>query len=508
MIKRITFIIGFCLLFLFPSAIYCQTQNEIKHTQKSNQPETVDNTKSKPKTPVSKPEKKTKPVASKNAGKKQIIKKEVSFKTTPFIPYSTLQVNGSTYTFSEEELVIPTNIENGKGLDRRKYKVEANGFYAEGVIDLERNTKKQYINIQLVQKPYNKKYIFEISPANIDASLIIDGKTYSIKNGKTVLEFEVRPDLSTIEKKYKVTSNGFKPVEGTFKVDNNVFYEGNKVRFVSYSETIPIEMKRPHGSAIIESQPLGAKVSVDGVNYGTTPLNIPNLSVGYHKITLSLANYEGESYSVEIKEGQNTAITASLKKSYASTYSNSDNNSKPSYYKKPNRKILKASCGYLEAGYQTGQMTGVAASAGAYLQNFNMELSGIYGLQTSNDIFWNYTGREDKHSFSVTYRPMSIGLKVGYGLICGTRLRFTPQIGASYLAVISNKGDSKCYAISANAGIRADIGIIPNISVFAVPEMSFAVSKSSIYQQLENVSPEIKKWKDGFNCRFGLCFNF
>ena len=172
------------------------------------------------------------------------------------------------------------------------------------------------------------------------------------------------------------------------------------------------------------------------------------------------------------------------------------------------RRIQKASCGYLQAGYQTGTMTGVGVMLGGYIQNFNMEVSAVYGLKTSEDIYWNYNGRDDKHPLSLSYRPITFGVRTGYGVIIGTRLRLTPQVGATYLSVNSKGGDSKSYAISANAGMRVDLGIVPHLSIFATPEMSFAVSKSTIYKQLETVSPNIKGWKEGFNANFGLCVYF
>ena len=56
--------------------------------------------------------------------------------------------------------------------------------------------------------------------------------------------------------------------------------------------------------------------------------------------------------------------------------------------------------------------------------------------------------------------------------------------------------------------MKAEYALVPSVSLYAAPEMSFALQKSDIYSQLSDVSSKIKGWGTGFNVRIGLSINF
>ena len=107
---------------------------------------------------------------------------------------------------------------------------------------------------------------------------------------------------------------------GNYKV------ELRKLNHASFTESISInnigetlnfkydELKPIIGSASIESTPAHANVKVDGVDYGTTPVLIPEIIIGHHNISLTLNGYNPYSATFEIKEGEDTKVNYVLEK--------------------------------------------------------------------------------------------------------------------------------------------------------------------------------------------------
>ena len=166
---------------------------------------------------------------------------------------------------------------------------------------------------------------------------------------------------------------------------------------------------------------------------------------------------------------------------------------------------------YIQPFIQAGQSMAFGGSIGGYICNVNVEAFYAMGMTASEMIYWNSVTTETlERPFSYTYKPTFIGGKVGYGVIVGTRLRVTPQIGYMLVSIngTGNNGDSKGYASSAAIGCKIDYVVASFLSVNIAPEYDFEVSNSNIFKQLSNVSPKIKSWVSGINCRIGLSLNF
>ena len=106
---------------------------------------------------------------------------------------------------------------------------------------------------------------------------------------------------------------------------------------------------------------------------------------------------------------------------------------------------------------------------------------------------------------------MAFGGKVGYGITFGTRLRLTPQAGVMIVSIKSKdegSGSSRCNVTQASIGARLDFAVVNHLVIYVAPEYGFALSKSSIYQQIAPLSSKIKGWGDGFNVRVGLTVFF
>ena len=116
-------------------------------------------------------------------------------------------------------------------------------------------------------------------------------------------------------------------------------------------------------------------------------------------------------------------------------------------------------------------------------------------------IWWNHTEywfrNEDLNS-------MYFGCKVGWGIICGYRLRITPRIGVGNLFVGVPGDLSKSYALTGSVGVRADLVLANHFGVAIIPEYCYPLNKSDVFDEICKVSSKVKGWGSGFNCSLGL----
>ena len=68
------------------------------------------------------------------------------------------------------------------------------------------------------------------------------------------------------------------------------------------------------GALSLMSEPLDAKIIIDGKEYGTTPRNLNDLLIGHHKLTLSKSGYATATVDIIINEGETTEQSVTLEK--------------------------------------------------------------------------------------------------------------------------------------------------------------------------------------------------
>ncbi|MCR5159782.1 MAG: PEGA domain-containing protein [Prevotella sp.] len=364
-----------------------------------------------------------------------------------------------------------------------------------------------------------------------DADIFVNGE----RKGHQQWSGNLRAGQYTVE----VRQEKHKPATQVIVVEEN--------RPQTYQLTPPTPIT---GTLQVTSQPLGARVVVDGQERGVTPLSVTGLIIGSHQLELHLQNHKSESQRFDIKEDDTTPIDIKLsdiarmtiksrpagatltidgrsvgQTPYAADMASGDydirlvkpgwhdyqrrvhlDSSSPEVTLSLNRQYQQPSAFYFQAGMQAGTMMGISATVGAYISGVNLEAGYTLGLDKSEDIFWNYTGQDDQRPHLCQYKPSAMTVRAGYGIIFGTRLRITPQVGASILQIKSD--DSKTNAVSATFGARADYALASNIGIFAAPEATFAVKKGETFKLLEPVSSKIKGWDTGFNLRAGLTLFF
>lgn len=277
------------------------------------------------------------------------------------------------------------------------------------------------------------------------------------------------------------------------------------------------------GGIYVNSNPLGASVLLDDKYMGQTPCELKDVIVGQHNLTLKLNKYSPFTQNIEIRESETTEVEQKLtlisdikqktkeakkeqkaekadKYAQVQTERGGASNQFPLYHKR--------TCGYVLAGAQIGSLIGVGITAGAYIKNINVEANFIFGFAKSEEIKW-----EIKWSSygPFTYKPLSFGFKAGYGFcVAKQRLRLTPQVGIQVVSIrASAKGEfSNGYVVPAAIGLRADYAFTRHFGIYLAPEFDIAIKKSSIYDQLSDVSSKIKGWGTGFNARLGFRYSF
>ena len=351
------------------------------------------------------------------------------------------------------------------------------------------------------------------------------------------------------EKKGRRTWKGILKA-GNYHVECRQTYHRSSSQYITVEEndnhTFTLTPPTPiTGTLAITSRPLGASIRIDGRDYGKTPQNLNDMLIGRHTIELTRENYRPETQTVEVKENQTTNVEVQLNDiammtiqslpTGATLYINGDKKGKTPYTEemasgdynirlvrypyrdysksvhldssnpevtlKMTRQNQRPYSLYVQGSFQAGSMMGFGGNIGGYISNVNVEVGYTKGLGKET-IYMN----DGSNSSTCEVAPQLLSFRVGYGIVSGSRLRFTPQIGAGSLTVSGNEitGTAICGFI----GVRGEFAFSSIIGLSLAPEYQFAVSKKDVYKQLSEVSSKIKGWGNGFNARLGLYLYF
>ncbi len=368
-----------------------------------------------------------------------------------------------------------------------------------------------------------------------DADIYVDGQL----KGRRIWTGHLREGVHSVECKQQYYTNSLQNIT----VRNNV------------TETFNITPPTPiNGTLSVTSQPLGAKIVIDGKDYGVTPRIITDIVIGPHAVTLVKDGYKSETKNVILSQNETANLEVALSDmapirfesvpSHSSLYINGaykgstpqtvtlasgeyklrlthsgyqDYNktvtvksSEPTVKIHMKKLMLRRTCGYAQVGYQAGSLNALTVTAGMYLYNFNAEASFILGTDKSEDIYW--TNKYWTKGGVCNYKVMGFGGKLGYGLILNKNIRLTPQVGYT-LARISGDVDnlnveSSTAAAQIAPGLRLDYALSSMFGLYVAPEYGISIFKGDTYEQLYKVSSKIKGWGEGFNVRLGVSVMF
>ncbi len=330
-------------------------------------------------------------------------------------------------------------------------------------------------------------------------------------------------------------------------VKTNITVKANVAETFAVGAPVPIV-----GNVYVTTVPSGAKIYLDGEEKGVSPMQLESVLIGKHKVEVAMENYKREEMEVEVKEGQTSDARVQMR-DFATFTVNSQpkgaqlevegdsvgrtpctfegasglydivltakgyhtyhrkmqlSSSAPTLDIRMQRQLQKPWCGYVQLGLQAGSLMGIEGTVGGYLKNFNIEATLLCGIGKSVDLYWNSQDASQRPLHSVYKPKLAYGLKVGYGIIFGSRYRLTPQAGLLLLNVKDSEGHSKAYATSLGIGARFDVALARFIGVFVAPEYSMPIAKSDVYKKISDASSTVKRWSGGFNARMGLTFSF
>ena len=386
-------------------------------------------------------------------------------------------------------------------------------------------------------------------PNDPEAEIYIDGQL----EGKGTCKRPLEPGNYTVEtrkenhhKQSKVVQITTTKKAETFELDAPVPIEG----------ILSITAKTAKGESI------KASIKLDGKDIGMTPKTINHILVGKHVVQFSAPNCKTEAREITVKQGEQTDLNVTLSSIGSFTFNTNTgygilyidgkymgsipytweapsgtydievssygykrfhkkdyvlNINKPDVMIRLKRQLITKNEFYIDLGGSIGAQKGVAANIGFYAGNFNMEANVKYLIGAkSQPIEWvnNYNYFD---GVQYEYKPMIVmGGKMGWGIICGTRFRITPQVGA--YAILLKEGyinSSSGHAVvekgscaTVTAGARFMLGLTPHIGLAVTPEYMFNVAASPGYKLLRETDPTIKKWSDGFNLNMYLTFYF
>ena len=223
------------------------------------------------------------------------------------------------------------------------------------------------------------------------------------------------------------------------------------------AKTINLKSPSPiYATLELESNPLRARVLVDGVEVGETPLMKGDVLIGTHKVTFQKEGYTTVEKTVVVKENEENHLSATLvsksgagmnvvgnktpvapatsgkdkkkeeqkedqKKEAKKADEGQEKNQDEEQKAKPSSIIIGAGAGYSTYGFNYGGEVGFA------LHGFTVSVgvkNNIMGKYTMCD---NLTGAaEEEHSVQL----LRFNAKVGYTL--GENFQFTPQVGVVF----------------------------------------------------------------------------
>lgn len=274
--------------------------------------------------------------------------------------------------------------------------------------------------------------------------------------------------------------------------------EGQKV-YKIVLEAQPLVKPKKYQELIVAVSPKNAKLVIDSDSISlVSGIATRTLEEGRHTYNASAPGYDsyGTTFNVE---GPQDTLRINLAKTKVVTVVDS---------------MSIDMSFYLGANFQVGSLSGIGASVGAYISNFNVQLDVLMGLTASEPIYWNGLSTDP---YSYTYKPLYLGVKLGYGIKVGESFRFTPQVGigvSKITGTVDHKGqgsDPEVKAMSAvplSVGLRAEWLIAKHFGICVAPEYDIAMQKGKPYEAVSAVSSDVKGFGEGFNLKAGLFLIF
>ncbi len=262
-------------------------------------------------------------------------------------------------------------------------------------------------------------------------------------------------------------------------------------------------------SVRLETKPR-TKVTMNGKSVGNTPLTLSNVPHGRHVFTFSLPKYETVTDTVDINTVEPICYTLKLNKE-------ADSLTAPEVpYRTPvatiKRELSKKYSGYIEArfSYITSSDMAAGIAVGADLSHLNIEASYSCGLNSSPEVHWyNMDSSAPIGSYSVSYRPSVLGLRIGMRIRVNNFMTFAPRLGLNHTvlaASLKSANGHMASCLSGTGGVRIFFAINSFIGISVNPEYTFALKESKTFGMLAGQMDGLSAYSTGFSANAGLVF--
>lgn len=260
-----------------------------------------------------------------------------------------------------------------------------------------------------------------------------------------------------------------------------------------HDKTITIPQLEPvKGIIRADSDPSGAKVYVDGVFKGKSPILIENLNAGIYSIQFRKHGYRPYITTVSVKTEETYKAETSLRRVNQNVYAG--------------------------VGYQSGHVSGLTALAGIYLWNINLEVGYLKPFISSERTYWitspeTWTGNTTSIAYDFNLKS-AFSASLGYGFPIGKRLNFTPNAGVSFYdieGIYSSEGNeinsasyddcgkARTYLLSGKVSARIEYSPVKHLFITLSPSYELPFEKGDMASVIDESTDFISMWCRGFS---------
>lgn len=320
-------------------------------------------------------------------------------------------------------------------------------------------------------------------------------------------------------------------------------------------ETVSLASPVPaYGTLSVAVDPAPAEVYVDGSFKGQAPDNYV-LPIGDHEVEIRRSGMDTEHFRIDLPEGETIALDVHLITTLTvnlTTYADSTEvkidgeyigktpvtvkipagrhrvEAKSDQFKRFDREMdfdnpgtmmlpLKPRYTHKGAFYLDLQAAFPSFYAGAaigfYAKKFNMEVNALYGLTSSEAIYWNASDASSEPSV-YTYKPLVAGARMGLEIPFSMGLALTPQIGANMIMAMGTPQGTSAFdasratALAAVIDLRFTARLAGPLYVKVEPEYDIKVWQGGLFETIAEASKAVNGWASGFKCSVGFSFIF
>lgn len=343
-----------------------------------------------------------------------------------------------------------------------------------------------------------------------------------------------------------------------------------QVSVTSITDPVDVTLNGPtpiYGSLSINSTPVGAKIAIDGKDMGVTPRSFHDILEGPHTVTLTMAAHQPKTVKVEVSKNAPITINETLSNSVSASVSvypsyahlyvdgkrveteggkyefiagvGTSHTAKASYYDdytKGSRSfvisaigdnhygislkeiLIKKTCGYFDIGVGFPANIGLDLAFGGYFSGFNVEGNFLWGFNKTKE----FTIGVGSDTFNEKFHSYEWGLRIGYGIRCGTRFQLTPQVGIQANVLDSSlrggflkketettePGLHGTNTLSGVGALRMYLAFNESLGMSLVPEYRFGMAQSDLAKQMADLDGTFKGFTSGFNCKVNFTITF